>query len=43
MKTFEIQQHGGELHLMADGWSMKGDDDMCKRQLNKWLDECNED
>ena len=43
MKSFQIEQYDGKLHLMSDGWSMKGDADMCRRELNKWLDECNED
>lgn len=43
MKNFKVEQYGGELHFIADGWPMKGDVDKCRREFNKWLDECNQD
>lgn len=43
MKSFTVEQYGGKLHIFSDGWSMVGDHDMCRRELDKWLDECTED
>jgi hypothetical protein len=43
MKTFQIEEYGAKLHIMADGWSTTTDKDGCRRELGKWLDECNQD
>ena len=43
MKSFQIEEYCGKLHITADGWTSIADKDGCRRELNKWLDDCNQD
>ena len=38
MKTFSVEYYNGEFHIMNDNWSMKGDADRCKSELEEWLE-----
>lgn len=40
MKQFQVEQYGGKLHIMSDGWHIVGDEDRAKRELGKWLEQC---